>query len=105
MHSFSKLVLLRSLLAPLTLVAAYPGFLRFFHRANIPPSSQDPFYLPPPGYEKVKPGDILASRPAPGPFSHFQAFELDVKSATQLLYRTTDVQGKPIVGVTTILVP
>lgn len=75
-------------------------------RDSIPiPPSQDPFYLPPAGYESAAPGTILRSRPAPSHLAAFQLTPLNPKSVTQILYRTTDSLGNPEVTVTTIIVP
>jgi hypothetical protein len=69
------------------------------------PPSDDPFYLPPAGFESAKPGQILNSRPVPSALSLFQLIPLQLKGAYQLLYRTTDARGNPTVTVTTVLVP
>ncbi|KAK4947212.1 hypothetical protein LTR10_013984 [Elasticomyces elasticus] len=67
--------------------------------------SDDPFYRPPPGYESAAPGTILASRPAPAKLAALNAFPVNIKSVTQLLYRTTNALGEPEVTVTTVMVP
>jgi len=73
--------------------------------ANHPPPSQDPFYGPPPGYESVPPGTILAHRAVPYPISEVTLFPILLQSAHHILYRTTDSFGEPITTVTTVLVP
>jgi hypothetical protein len=69
------------------------------------PPSDDPFYVPPTGFESAKPGDILRSRPVPSALSLFQVIPLNLKGAWQLLYRTTDSLGNPVATVTTVMVP
>jgi triacylglycerol lipase len=62
----------------------------------------DPFYRPPPGYERAKPGTVLRSRDVQLAFLGVipQRF-----TATQLLYRTTDMANNPLTTVTTVLAP
>jgi alpha-beta hydrolase superfamily lysophospholipase len=62
----------------------------------------DPFYQPPPGYEEAPPGAVLRSRTVELGFLGVlpQSF-----TATQLLYRSTNLHGDPEVAVTTVLVP
>jgi triacylglycerol lipase len=62
----------------------------------------DPFYVPPPGYEHAQPGTVLRSRDVEVAFMGLirQKF-----SATQLLYRSTDRNGLPEATATTVLVP
>jgi triacylglycerol lipase len=62
----------------------------------------DPFYQPPAGFELAAPGTVLRSREVRLAFLGLipQRF-----SATQLLYRTTDVNGEALSTVTTVLVP
>jgi Secretory lipase len=64
--------------------------------------SDDPFYLPPPGYQHAEPGTVLRSRDVEVAFLGLipQPF-----TATQLLYRTTDMHGNPEATVTTVIVP
>ena len=61
--------------------------------------AKDAFYQPPAGYEHARPGTILRSRDVELAFLGFipQKFH-----ATQLLYRTTDLNGEPQATVTTI---
>ncbi|KAL3486299.1 secretory lipase-domain-containing protein [Aspergillus germanicus] len=66
--------------------------------------SEDPFYIPPTGWETTKPGSILRHR-VPGPLAAFGVAKVNLHSAHQILYRTTDSFGNPIATVTTILVP
>ena len=64
--------------------------------------SDDPFYLPPRGYQHAEPGTVLRSREVelallgliPQPVT-----------AVQLLYRTMDMNGGPEATVTTVIVP
>jgi triacylglycerol lipase len=62
----------------------------------------DPFYSPPAGFEHADPGTVLRSRDVELAFLGLirQRF-----TATQLLYRTTDLRGEPEAAVTTLLVP
>jgi triacylglycerol lipase len=62
----------------------------------------DPFYAPPAGFEHADPGTVLRSRDVELAFLGLirQRF-----TATQLLYRTTDLRGEPEAAVTTLLVP
>lgn len=62
----------------------------------------DPFYQPPAGYEDTEPGTVLRSRDVQLAFLGLipQRF-----TATQLLYRTTDLAGNPLTTVTTVLAP
>lgn len=66
------------------------------------PPDDDPFYQPPPGYEDAQPGAVLRSRTVELGFLGVvpQGF-----TATQLLYRSTNLHGDPEVAVTTVLVP
>jgi alpha-beta hydrolase superfamily lysophospholipase len=69
-------------------------------RPLLPP--EDPFYQPPPGYQHAMPGTVLRSRDVE--LAYLGVIPQRV-SATQLLYRTTDMNGKPEATVTTVLVP
>ena len=62
----------------------------------------DPFYVPPSGFEHAAPGTVLRSRDVELAFMGLirQKF-----TATQLLYRSTDRNGAPEATVTTVLVP
>jgi triacylglycerol lipase len=62
----------------------------------------DPFYAPPAGFEHAEPGTVLRSRDVELAFLGLirQRF-----TATQLLYRTTDLHGDPEATVTTVVVP
>ncbi|MDA2890867.1 lipase [Mycolicibacterium sp. BiH015] len=64
--------------------------------------AKDAFYQPPAGYEHARPGTILRSRDVELAFLGLipQKFH-----ATQLLYRTTDLNGEPQATVTTVVVP
>ncbi len=64
--------------------------------------AKDAFYQPPAGYEHSRPGTILRSRDVELAFLGLipQKFH-----ATQLLYRTTDLNGEPQATVTTVVVP
>jgi pimeloyl-ACP methyl ester carboxylesterase len=62
----------------------------------------DPFYLPPPGFEHARPGTVLRSRDVQLAFLGLIPQKL---VATQLLYRTTDLNGRPQATVTTVIAP
>ena len=62
----------------------------------------DPFYDPPQGFQHAAPGTVLRSRDVEVAFLGLipQKF-----TATQLLYRTTDMNGEPEATVTTVIAP
>ncbi len=62
----------------------------------------DPFYDPPQGFQHAEPGTVLRSREIEVAFLGLipQKF-----TATQLLYRTTDMNGEPEATVTTVIAP
>lgn len=62
----------------------------------------DDFYEPPAGYEMRSPGAVLKSRPVV--VKAMQQFPLRVQ-AWQLLYRTSDADGRPYASVTTVMIP
>lgn len=62
----------------------------------------DSFYDPPAGYQSTTPGTILKSRPIVA--KALELFPVNVQS-WQLLYRTTDTDGRPYAAVTTVMVP
>jgi hypothetical protein len=64
--------------------------------------SDDPFYQPPPGYQHAEPGTVLRSREVELAFLGLIPQRI---TATQLLYRTMDMNGKPEATVTTVIVP
>jgi Secretory lipase len=72
------------------------------HRARPLLPTKDQFYEPPPGYHHARPGTVLRSRDVELAFLGLipQKF-----TATQLLYRSTDMHGQPEAAVTTVLVP
>lgn len=73
-------------------------------RANARPQlpSEDPFYQPPPGYQHAAPGTVLRSRDVELAFLGLVPQQF---MATQLLYRTTDMNGQPEATATTVVVP
>jgi alpha-beta hydrolase superfamily lysophospholipase len=73
-------------------------------RAKVRPllPSNDPFYQPPPGYQHAMPGTVLRSRDVE---LAFLGLIPQQAMATQLLYRTTDMNGNPEATVTTVIVP
>ncbi|MDV3129274.1 lipase family protein [Mycobacterium sp. 21AC1] len=64
--------------------------------------SEDPFYLPPPGFHHAEPGTVLRSRDVELAFLGLIPQRLQ---ATQLLYRSTDRHGEPVAAATTVIVP
>ncbi len=64
------------------------------------PPQDDPFYTPPPGWKRAAPGTILRSRPVTLAF--ISALPKRTKT-WQLLYRTTNHNGRPMSTVTTAL--
>lgn len=64
--------------------------------------ADDPFYLPPQGFEHARPGTVLRSRDVELAFLGLVPQKL---AATQLLYRSTDLNGLPQATVTTVVVP
>ncbi|MFJ4658493.1 lipase family protein [Nocardia sp. NPDC088792] len=66
------------------------------------PIDVDPFYQAPDGFESAAPGAILRSREVQ--LAVLTVLPVHVRS-WQLLYRTTDLFGKPTVAATTVAVP
>lgn len=66
------------------------------------PSSLDPFYQPPSGFESENPGAILRQRSV---VVSFFGLIPDPVEAWQVLYRTTAINGSAIAEVTTIFKP
>lgn len=64
--------------------------------------SDDPFYLPPPGFQHAAPGTVLRSRDVELAFLGLIPQRV---TATQLLYRTMDLNGRPEATVTTVIAP
>src|SRR3954451_1273202 len=64
--------------------------------------AKDPFYEPPPGFEHARPGTVLRSRDVELAFMGLVPQQF---IATQLLYRTTDLNDLPQATVTTVIVP
>ncbi|CAA0092251.1 putative inactive lipase [Mycolicibacterium vanbaalenii] len=64
--------------------------------------AHDSFHRPPEGFEHARPGTVLRSRDVEVAFLGFipQKF-----TATQLLYRSTDLNGEPQATVTTVVAP
>ncbi|MGV0837487.1 lipase family protein [Mycolicibacterium thermoresistibile] len=88
-------------------IAATDPSLRATHEDIRPgesplPPDRDPFYQPPQGFETAAPGTVFRSRSIELGFLGVmpQGF-----TATQLLYRSSDLHGAPEVAVTTVLVP
>ncbi len=64
--------------------------------------SEDPFYLPPAGFEHSHPGTVLRTRDVELAFLGLIPQRV---TAVQLLYRSTDLHGEPQATVTTIVAP
>ncbi|MGV0993988.1 MAG: lipase family protein [Mycobacterium sp.] len=64
--------------------------------------AKDPFYAPPEGFQHAEPGTVLRSRDVQLGFMGLIPQKI---RATQLLYRTSDLNGQPQATVTTVLVP
>jgi triacylglycerol lipase len=64
--------------------------------------AKDPFYMPPPGFEHARPGTVLRSRDVELAFMGLIRQQF---TATQLLYRTTDLNRMPQATATTVIVP
>lgn len=64
--------------------------------------AEDPFYQPPEGFHHAEPGTVLRSRDVQ---LGFMGLIPQKVRATQLLYRTSDLNGEPQATVTTVLVP
>jgi alpha-beta hydrolase superfamily lysophospholipase len=62
----------------------------------------DPFYQPPRGFQHAEPGTVLRSRDVELAFLGLIRQPI---RATQLLYRTVDLNGEPEATVTTVIVP
>ena len=62
----------------------------------------DSFHRPPAGFEHARPGTVFRSREVE---LAFMGLVRQKFSATQLLYRTTDLNGEPQVSVTTVVAP
>lgn len=86
----------------LPFVAALPGTVK---KAGPVPPDEDPWYTPPSGWESKPPGAILRHRAPPSAIAAFGLAEVNLDSAHQILYRTTDTFGEPITTATTVLVP
>ncbi len=64
--------------------------------------ADDPFYDPPAGFQHSRPGTVLRSRDVELAFLGLIPQRI---TATQLMYRTTDMHGNPEAAVTTVIVP
>lgn len=67
------------------------------------PPSEDPFYIPAPGFESTKPGTILNHRTISNASTVYGS--PNIGAAYQLLYRTQSTLGVPIGVVTTVFIP
>ncbi|KAE8344869.1 hypothetical protein BDV24DRAFT_160171 [Aspergillus arachidicola] len=97
-------LLLAPLFAVLPLVSAFPAQLPA--RATAPALPvDDPFYIPPEGFESSAPGTILRHRTPPNPIAALGFAKVNIQAAHQILYRTSDSSGNAIATVSTILIP
>lgn len=69
--------------------------------SGIPLPKDDPFYVPPSGYESSQNGTVLRSRPIT---AIYLAFPVPAK-AYQVLYKSLDSHDKPVAEAATVLVP
>jgi pimeloyl-ACP methyl ester carboxylesterase len=74
--------------------------LRPGSRPELP--TRDPFYVPPAGFEHARPGTVLRSRDVE---LAFLGRIRQPVAATQLLYRSADLNGNPQAVVTTVVAP
>src|SRR5579875_2771428 len=74
--------------------------LQAVSRPQLP--ADDPFYDPPLGYHHAEPGTVLRSRDVELAFLGLIPQRM---MATQLLYRSTDLNGQPAATATTVIVP
>ncbi|KAL4804393.1 secretory lipase-domain-containing protein [Aspergillus unguis] len=95
--------LLQLFLLLVPLIAALPS--NFAARDGPVPPGEDSFYTPPEGWESTEPGAILRHRTTPFPIAAFGLADVNLDATYQILYRTTDTFGDPIVTVTTVLIP
>lgn len=82
----------------LSTVSAFP-----FVRGAFPPLN-DTWHNAPPGFEDSSPGTILRSRTPPSTLVAFGIIPLNLKSAHQIQYRTTNSQGEPEAAITAVFV-
>lgn len=97
--------LVAALPAALLLTASSASPLAKTGRAICTLPSEDAFYSHAAGYEDASPGTILKHREPPCPLGDFGTMPLDLKSAHQIQFRTTNSLGNPDIAITTILVP
>ncbi|PGH34676.1 hypothetical protein GX50_02464 [[Emmonsia] crescens] len=86
-----------------TIVHGLPSQLLNPRAALLP--EDDPFYVPPPGFEDSAPGTILRHRNTPAPIAAFGFAPVNLDGAYQLLYRSSDNFGRPAATVSTVLIP
>jgi hypothetical protein len=72
--------------------------------ADVPEPKDDPFYAAPSGIELVPPGTVLRSREVDVSLAQVPLTGIRFR-AYQLLYRTGDVNDRPVANVTTLIVP
>lgn len=88
--------LLAALLAVALMIAAAPTA-----SAAIPPPAEDPFYVPPAGFEQTAPGTVLRQRSVT---VTGLGVPIPVRS-TQFLVRSSDAHDRPVAVVSTLMVP
>ncbi|GAB0136619.1 hypothetical protein EsDP_00004914 [Epichloe bromicola] len=95
------------LMAAQTLVPGTAALSTHKPRGNaaIAPPSRDPFYAVPSGLEKKSAGTVLAHRRSPSPVFALSFTPDNIQDSYQVLYRTTDKNGRPTATVMTVLVP
>lgn len=94
---------MRSLLSFLVFAATFFAWVEAAPQVVLPPS-KDPFYQPPANYSEYKPGEVIKKRLSPHKLRSIY-LEINVKTAWQLMYRTTDGTGNATYAVTTLIEP
>lgn len=72
---------------------------------NLKLPAEDPFYSPPPDFQKASLGSILRHRPIPNNLTLDNVHPIFPKAAWQLLYRTQNSVGEPSVSIVTVIAP
>lgn len=101
MDSLKVIVLNAMLFVQLSFAAYIP---RVSGRGTVLPPAEDPFYVPPSGYESQTPGSILRSRSIDN-IAFGGSQPVQAQAVYQLLFRSTDSLGNPASAATTVVVP
>lgn len=76
--------------------------------ARLTPPSQDPFYVQPSNIGTYAPGELIRSREISSRLATWILLpkrSMNIKSAYQYLYRTTNSVGEPVAAAATLLIP